>query len=234
MIVGLERTGLADSVQLHVQRPVLLGFKGTDLIFTIHHQAGGHRLHTSCGQATTDLLPQQRGQLVAHDTVQYTAGLLGIYQGIVDGTGICNGLLDHLLGDLIEGDTLAFIIRQLQHLLEMPGNGFSFAVRVSCEIDHFGLICSFLQFGNNLFLACHRHVLRLKVPAQIHTHSALGQIAQVTHTGFYQVVISQIFSNGLRLRGRLHDYEILVIGHELPPCVIFLPPNHRVGSQLCP
>ena len=99
---GLELAGLAHPLQHHVQRPILLRLKGTDFIFPVHHHAGSHRLDPSGRQATADLLPQQRAQLIAHNAVQNPPGLLGIHQIVINATGRCNGLGDHVFRNFVE------------------------------------------------------------------------------------------------------------------------------------
>ena len=213
-VVGNERTGLADPIQIHIQCPVFLGNKGTDLIFPIHNQSGGHTLDTAGRQTPTDFLPQQGRKLVTHDAVQHTAGLLGIHQIVVNISGGTDGRLDHLLGDLIEGDTLCLLIGKLQQLLQMPGNGFSFTVRVGCEVDGIHLRGGLFQFLDQFFLTSDRNVLGGKILLQIYTHLALGQIPQVTHAGLDNIIRSQIFSNRLCLGRRLDDHKIARFCHE--------------------
>ena len=208
MIASHKRAFLAHPVQIYFQRPVFLGLERTDLIFTIYHQTGSHRLNTACRQTTANLFPQQRRQLVTHDPVQYTASLLGIHQTVVDGSGIGDGLLYHLLGDLIKCHTICLVLRQLQKLLQMPGDSFALTVRVSCQVYGICRLCRLAQVGNDLRLAFHRDILRLKAVVNIHAHGALGQIPQVAHAGLNGILRSQIFSNGLRLGRRLHNYEI--------------------------
>ena len=112
MVVGFEYAGLIQQLQLRFQRPVFLRLECTDLIFPIHNQTGGNRLDTTGRQASADLLPQQRRQLIAYDPVQDTACLLGIHQVIVDGTGVGNRLRHHPLGNFIKGNTPGLFLRQ--------------------------------------------------------------------------------------------------------------------------
>ena len=118
VIVGLEAAQIrGDPRQVGGDGPVLLGLEGADLLLPLHHQPGGHRLDPSGGQAPADLLPQQRGELVAHDAVQYPPSLLGIHQVLVDLPGVGDGISHHLAGDLIEGDSAGLILRHVQHRL---------------------------------------------------------------------------------------------------------------------
>ena len=205
VIVGHKAAGLSLAVQGHVQGPILPGLECTDFIFPVHHHPGGHGLDTSGGKAPAHLLPKQRGELVADNPVQNPPGLLGIHQVIVDIPGVLDGLPHHPLGNFIKGDPVGLLVREIQQLLQMPGDGLPLPVRVRCQIDGLHPCGILLQFLDQLFLAPDRDVVRLKVMLQIHAHFALGQVPQMAHAGLYQIVRAQVFSNGLRLGGRLHN-----------------------------
>ena len=197
-----------DAVQLHIQRPVFLGHKGTDLLFPLGHQTGGHRLYPSGGESPADLLPQQRRELIAHDTVQNAPGLLGVHQILVDGPGGGNGLVDHLLGDLIKGHPVGLVVRNAQQFFQMPGNGLSFPVRVGGQIDPLALSRRLLEVLDDLLLALDGLIVRLEAVLHIHAQLALGQIADVAHGRLDFIARTQIFADGLGLGRRLHDHKI--------------------------
>ena len=204
-VTGQEGTGLTDAVQLYIQRPVFLRLEGADLVFTIHDQTGGHGLDAAGRKASSDLLPQQRRQLVTDDAVQNTSCLLGIYQIVVNISGVCNGFPNHLLGNLVEGDTVCFGVREIQEFLQMPGNSFSLPVRVSCQVDRVYLFGGGLQFFDQIFLALDRDILGGEITLQVHAHGGFGKIPQMAHTCLDGIVRAQIFTNGFRLGGRLHN-----------------------------
>ena len=104
-------------VQRHIKAPVFLWLEGPDLLLPVHHHPGGNALDTPGGKPSANLFPQQGRELIAHDPVQNPAGLLGIHQVIVDIPGMLDGVLDHLLGDLVEGDPVGLLLRELQELL---------------------------------------------------------------------------------------------------------------------
>ena len=201
VVVGDKAAGLAPAVQGHIQRPVLLGLEGADLIFPVHHHSGGDGLDASGGQTPAHLLPQQRGQLIAHDPVQNPSGLLGIHQVIVDVPGMLDGFSHHPLGDLIEGYPVRLFVGQPQQFLQMPGDGFSLPVRVGCEVDGLCLVGCRPQLPDQLFLAPDGDIFRRKIMLQIHAHFALGQVTKMAHAGLDNVVRAKIFANGLRLGG---------------------------------
>ena len=125
-----------DPIQGHIQGPIFLGNEDANLLLPLGHQAGSHRLDTSGGEPPADFLPEQGRELVTHNPVQNAPGLLGIHQVMVDDPGRSHALLDHLPGNLIEGDPIFQIIGQPQKLLEVPGDGFALPVGVRCQIDH--------------------------------------------------------------------------------------------------
>ena len=212
-IPGSEGTGFAQQLQQHIQSPILPGLEGPDLIFPVHHQTGSHGLNTAGAEAPTHLLPEQGGQLIAHNPVQHTPGLLGIHQVIVNISGMCNGFPHHPLGNLVEGNTAGSAVIQTQQFLQMPGDGFALPVRVRCQIHGVGLGRRFFQLGNNIFFPFDGNIFRFKLRLQVHTQGALGQIPQMAHTGLHHILGAQVFTNGLRLGGRLHNYKKGLFSH---------------------
>ena len=208
VIPGSKGTGLLHQGQIHVQRPILLGLEGSDFVFPVHHQPGGYGLNSAGRQAPANLLPQQRGQLIAYDSIQNPPGLLGIHQGIVNPPGVLNGLADNILGNFVKSNPVGFLLRQLQKLLQVPGDGLSLPVRVGCQVDGFRLGGAFAQIRNHIRLILQGKVVGSKVPVNIHAHGALGQVPQVAHAGLHHIVRPQIFSNGFRLGRRLHNHKI--------------------------
>ncbi len=114
--IGLY-SGLASGEELRRDAEGALGVKADDLTLAVYDEAHGHALHTSCAEAGLHLAPEHRAQLIAHQTVQHTAGLLGVHQVDVDGAWGGHGLSDCFLGDLIEGDAFHLAIGQFQRLL---------------------------------------------------------------------------------------------------------------------
>ena len=191
--------------EVGVQRPIFLRLEVFDLPVPVIHHSGGNRLDPSCGQAPLDLLPQQGTELIAHQPVQNTPGLLGVHQILVDVPGMFNALPHHILRDLIECDTVRLFIRQIQKAFQMPADGLALAVRVGCEVHGIRRLGRFFQVGDNGLLALDWLVDRFKIVVHIHAEIAFLQVPEVAHAGLYLIVLAQIFSNGFGLRGRLHD-----------------------------
>ena len=210
--------------EIGIQRPVLLRLEGLDLPVPVVHHPGGHRLDPPGGKAPANLLPQQGAEFIAHDPVQNPAGLLGIHQLLVNVPGLPDALLHHVLGDLVERHPPALVVRQVQELLQVPGNGLSLAVRVGCKIDHVRAFSRLLQITDNILFALDGFVDRLEIMLQIHAQGTLGQVPEMAHAGLHCEILAQIFTDGLGLRGRLHDDQA-VFCH----CV---PPNAPVGRVI--
>ena len=189
----------ADALQIGVQRPVLLTLEVPDLLLPLTDQAGGHRLHTAGGQAPADLLPQKGGDLIAHHAVEHPSRLLGIHQVHIDLAGPGDGLIDHLLGDLVEGDPVGALVRQPQKLLEMPGDGLPLPVRVGGQVDLLAALGRALQVGDHVLFPRDGLVVHGKVPLHVHAHLALGEIPNVAHGGFDLIAGAQIFGDRLCL-----------------------------------
>ena len=211
---GLEAAQVgAHPLQVHLDGPVLLGLEGADLLLPLHHQAGCHRLHTAGRQATADLLPQQRRQLIAHDAVQNTPGLLSIHQVLVDGPGGGNGLVDHLFGDLVEGDPVGLFIGDVQKLLQVPGDGLALTVRVGGQIHLSALLGRLFQGSDGLLLSLDGLVVGLESVFHVHAQLALGQVPDVTHGRHHLITRSKVLADGLGLGRGLYNDQICLCCH---------------------
>ena len=218
-----------------VEVPVLLGDEAADLVLAVDDHPGGDRLHPAGGQAAPDLLPQQRAELVADDAVQHAPGLLGVHQVHVDGPGVPYALLHDVPGDLVEGDAAHGLVRDPQQLLQMPGDGLALAVRVGGQIDGGAALRLFFQFVDGALAALDGAVVRPEAVFDVHAEHALRKIPQMAHGRGHPVPAPQIFSDGLRLRRRLHDHEIgLALCHEAVLSVSFVLSQDRAPAGRCP
>ena len=144
--VGLIEVGREDAGDL----PVFLGDEGFDFTFALDDQADGHALHTAGAQAPGDLPPQQRADLIADDAVEDAPRLLGIDAIDVDLVRVLEGLLDLGLGDGVKDDAAGLFVGDVQRLLEVPGDGFSFAVQVGREVDAIGFLRQRAELADDL------------------------------------------------------------------------------------
>ena len=112
VVAGGEAARLVQTAQGHIERPEFLGFEVFDLPFPFHHQTRSYRLDTSCRKAAPDLFPEQRAELIAHNTVKDTTRLLGIHQVIVDVPRLFDAPLNDVFRNFVKGDALGLAVRQ--------------------------------------------------------------------------------------------------------------------------
>ena len=242
LVVGGKtgREALPAHTQSSVHVPVFLGLEGFDLLLAVVDDADSYALDAARRQTAPDFPPQEGAQLIAHQTVQHTAGLLGVEEVFVDGAGVGHTLLHALLGDLVEGHAVGLVGVEAQNVGQMPADGFAFTVRVGRQQHTVGVLGLALQLFDELFLAFDADVLRRIVMLDVDAQLGGGQIADVAHAGRNFVVFAQIFADGLRLGRRLHDDEFchyvlllyinphqpLLLGEKAKPAIF--PGNTRV------
>ena len=194
----LERRGRGSGKQ-RAEGPEFFGHEGEPFLFAFHDEAQRHRLHSSGGNAALHGFPQQRRNLVAHETVEHAAGLLGVEEIGIDVVRMFQGVLHGAGRDFVELNALDVLRLVLDDLGDVPGNGFPFAVRVGSKVHGVGLGGRFLQIAHHLFLALDDFVVRGKVVGFIHADFSGGQIAYMTYAGLHHVFVSQKFLDGLHL-----------------------------------
>ena len=192
-----------------VQVPVFLGLEGLDLLFPVHDQPHSHALHTAGGKPPAHLAPEEGAQLIAHQTVQHPAGLLGVEQVGIDDAGMGHALLHAFFGDFPEGDPVGGVQRQAQNVGQMPADGFPLPVRVGGQEHFVRLFGGGFQFLDELFLALDADILGCVVMLHINAHLTGGQVPDVAHAGGHFIAVAQVFADGLGLGGRLHNDKAL-------------------------
>src|SRR6185369_6022159 len=95
------------------------------------------------GKSLAYFLPQQRRQVESDQVIEGAPRLLGIYEIERQPARLCHCLADRILGDLVENDAVNVLAVEITALLEdflqVPGDGLTFAIRVGCQIEGFGL-----------------------------------------------------------------------------------------------
>ncbi len=184
----------------------LVGHERFDRAFAIADQLQGHRLDAAGAQAATDLVPEQRADLVTDKPVEDAARALRGHHLLVDGTRMVEGVLNGLLGDFVEGQPVNLALLALQFLNQVPADGLALAVGVGRDVNVRRVFRGLLELLDDLLARFDGFVLLGEVVVDVHTQLALGQIADVTHRRDDLVVAAEIFVDGLRLRRRLdHD-----------------------------
>ena len=90
------------------------------LTLTFDDKTYGNALYTTCRQGGLDLTPQDGRQLEAYQTVEHTAGLLGVHQVHVNVTRGFDSLEDGRFGNFVEHDTVGMLLVQSEHLAQVP------------------------------------------------------------------------------------------------------------------
>ena len=152
--------------------------------------------------------------------IKWTFPRLRIDQILIDLAWVLDALGDDLLRDLVEGHALGLIVRQIQQLLQVPGDGLALAVRVGGKINKACVLGSLFQLVAQLTLASDVDIFRCKIVFDVHTQTAFGQITHMTHRSHDLIALAQIFLDGLCLCRRLHDYQFchdsLLLYYKLP------------------
>ena len=134
------------------------------------------RLNTSCGKTALNLGPHNGGNAVAYNTVDDTSCLLSINKIHINLSGMLQGFLYGILGDLIESDSVTFFISESKGCLKMPADCLSFTVRVRCEINVIRLLNFLSQRSKYFALSSYSNVFRLEIIIDINSHGTLGKI----------------------------------------------------------
>ena len=175
--------------------PILLGDKGLNVFLPHDHHTGCYGLHPSGRQSLFHLCPQQGTDLVAHQPIQHTACLLGIHQLHVQRPRILNGVLDGLFGNFVKFNTARGRRIHVQNLPQMPGDGFAFAVRVSCEQNLRSRLGFFTDSAQNVAASADGNILQFKVVIHIHADLGFGQIPDMSLGCFYFVAFAEKFGD---------------------------------------
>ena len=211
---------LARRRESRVDRPVLGAHVRHALTFPGDHEARGHRLHAAGGQGRADLAPQEGRDLVAVEAVEDAAGLLRVHEVRIQVARVLQGALDRFLRDFVEHHAAHGNLR-LQDLQEVPRDGLTLAVLISCQIEFVALLEELLEFGDLFLLVRVHHVVGLETVVHVDGEAAerpllhvLGQlgglreVADVADGGGHVVVGTQVSLDGGCLRRRLHDHEL--------------------------
>ncbi len=137
------------ALELGLERPVLHRDERLDLPLALDHQPHRDRLHPAGGEAAAHLLPEQRADLVADQPVEDPARLLRVVLGLVERARVGDGLLDRLLGDLVEEHPHRVGVTEL--LAEVPGDRLALAVGVGGEEDLVGAQRGLLELARATF-----------------------------------------------------------------------------------
>src|SRR5256712_6093823 len=187
-----------------VERPVLDRDERLDLALAVHDQPDGHRLHPPGREPTLDLVPEERGELVADETVEHAARLLRVDLLEVDAPGLGERAPHRALGDLVERDAIDVVLADVELLGQVPADRLALAVGIRGDVEGVGVRGRLLQLVEDLLLPGRDDVLRLEPLLGIDAELGLRQIAHMAHRRFDDEARVQILLDRLHLRGRFH------------------------------
>jgi hypothetical protein len=154
-----------------------------------------------------------RREIETDQVVEGAARLLGVHQIEGEFARVLHRLLDGALGDLVEHDAADLLaveqLLSLEDLVQVPGNGLAFAIRVSRQEQAIRLLERLGDGVNVLFVLLDQLVLHGEVVIGIDRALFRQQVAHVTVGGEDLEVLAQIFLDRLRLGRRFHNDEVL-------------------------
>ena len=113
-----------------------------------------------------DLAPEHRGHLEPVETVEYAASLLRLDQAKVQISRAGKGVLDRVLGDLVEHHPMDRHLG-LENLGQVPCDGLALSVLVRCQIELVDAGQHLFQLLDPLLALLGHHVQRLEVVVHI-------------------------------------------------------------------
>ena len=199
-----ERVALLAS-EARLDRPILAGYERLDLALAVDDQLDRDRLDPAGRKAAADLGPEQRRDLVSHQTVQDAARLLRVDAVHIDLVRMLDRVERRRLRDLVQLD--AFGRLQLQEFREMPSDCFALAIGVGREVDVAGArgFHGRLELLDDVPLTFNSEVARGEVVRDVDAERTLGEIADVTDRRLHVKARGQELLDRARLRRRFHD-----------------------------
>ena len=214
LAVGTNQARFEDLVawrrQLGNDRPIFLGDEFLDFEFAVAHKAQCDGLHAAGGASPGQLAPEHRRKGKTDKVIQRTAGEVGVHQGAVDLAWMFHRLAHRLLGDGVEHHALDFLVFErldfFEHLEHVPGDRFTFAIRVGGEDELVGT----LQGAGDII----HPLLRLWIDLPKHAEIVVridravfwGEVPNVAKRGQDLIAGAEVLIDRLRL-GRQLDYD---------------------------
>ena len=98
--------------------------------------------------------------------------------------------LNRIFRNFIKGDAVYLFTRffQVQRLGQMPGNRLTLTVGVRCEIYFFRFFHFLTQIGKDISFTAYGNVFRFVIVFNINSHTALGQVPDMSVAGRHFVI----------------------------------------------
>src|SRR5207245_9202506 len=132
-----------------------------DLALAAHDQPDGHRLHPAGREPALDLVPEERGELIADETVEHAARLLRVDLLEVDAPGLGERAPHRALGDLVERDAIDVVLADVELLGQVPADRRALAVGIRGGVEGVGVRGRLLPMVDALPLPGPADVLRI-------------------------------------------------------------------------
>ena len=160
-------------------RPIFFADEIHDLLLAVAEDARGNGLNSARRKPLAYLCPKDRADLVPNQPVKHAARLLCIHKIHVDRTRGLHGLFYRAGCDFIEHDAALGVCVKLQNLRKVPGDCFSFHIRVGCKVDGLCVLCFLADAFQHIAPAAQRDVFGCKIMLDVHAELAFGQIAHM-------------------------------------------------------
>ena len=141
-------------------------------------------MDTAGAKAAIKYLPEEFRNLEPNNPVNDPTCLLSVYQIMVDFSGAIHAGTDTVSCDLIEENAVHFSRFTIQLRGYMPGNGFTFPIRICCYIDRWSVGRRFLQLFDDIFFLGQNFIFNRKIVGDIYPKVLFGEI-------FYMAVTCQ-------------------------------------------
>ena len=192
------------------------GLKRRDLFLALADHAQRRALHAAGrGAGQSGLLPQQRRQIEADQVVERAARLLRVDQVLRDVARLRDRLADRVARDLVEHHAMHVLAVEraqlFQQLGQVPGDRFAFAVRVGREVQRVGLLQRARDRLHVLLVLVEDLIAHRELALRIDGAFLRHEVAHVTIGSQHLEILAEILLDGLRLGGRFHDDEILLL-----------------------
>lgn len=99
---------------------------------------------------------------------------------------------------------------EFQYFVQMPCNGFSFAVLIGSQPYGFGVGSLFLQFRYHFLFVGRYFIVRLKVVFNVDTEFFFLQVAYMAIAGKYLEIFSKEFFDGFSFGRRLNYNKVFL------------------------
>ena len=130
--------------------PVLLGHEALNLALAFDHELQRDGLHAAGAHPTPHLVPEERADLVADETVEDPPRLLRIDHLHVDVQRLLDRLENCFFCDLVEHQPTDLASAAPELFGEMPPDRLPFPIRVGRDVNLAGLFGGALQLGDDL------------------------------------------------------------------------------------